>query len=480
MLSKEVPSSITAIEDKLDYWKRFSALERGRNQVLKMAATGRPLKETLQRLCTEARLYNPEMFCSVLLLNADHGTLHPIADDGLPAFYCEALDGVKIGQGVGSCGSAAFAKKRVIVDDIGTHPYWVQYKDLAQSAGLQACWSEPILGENGRCFGTFAMYYATPTSPSDEDIKFIEMSANLAAVVFENVENRQQLESANHELTQTLDERSQKLAVTIKELELALKEQGQAHSQHVNQEKNDTTRSLVVGLAHEFNTPVGIAVTSMSSARDIVDKLAKSLDGKEPLSRKAVIDTLNNVSAMLTLGENNLARTTDLINRFKSINVEEFDKSQTHFNILVYFNELKDLLKGLLKDHHMDIDVESHDVFLAKHGLTQILLQLIDNSIIHGFENMEQGVITVHARVVNDQLIINYQDNGCGITQDMEDKIFDPFFAGKKGQQSIGLGLNVASNIVQSLYHGQFCAQRAPVGARFEIMIPLVPIRIDK
>lgn len=473
MLPSGIPSNLSPIEDKLDYWKRYSELEQGRNQVLKMAATGHPLQDTLQRLCSESRLYNPDMFCSVLRLDEENATLHPIADDGLPQFYCDALEGVKIGQGVGSCGSAAFAKKRVIVEDIGSHPYWVQYKDLAQSAGLEACWSEPILGENGRCFGTFAMYYATPKAPSDEDIKFIEMSANLAAVVFENHENRQRLESANRELMQTLDERSQKLAVTIKELEMALKEQGYAHSQQVNQEKNDTTRSLVVGLAHEFNTPVGIAVTSMTSARDLVDKLVKSMAGKEPLSRKAVIDSLNNVSAMLTLGENSLGRTTELISRFKAINVEEFDKSQSTFNIMAYFNELKSMLKGLLKCHQLNIDVESHEVCLAKHGLTQILLQLIDNSITHGFEAMEQGVITIHVRVVNDELVINYQDNGCGIPESMKDKIFDPFFVGKKGQQSIGLGLNVASNIVSSLYHGKFCAQRAPVGARFEIMIPL-------
>ncbi len=127
---------------------------------------------------------NPNMMCSVLLLNEEQSTLHPIASASLPEDYCAALDGVTIGLGVGSCGTAAFQKQRVVVEDINTHPYWAQYKALALGAGLQACWSEPIIGSKGKVFGTFAMYYAQPRSPIEGDIRFIETSANLAAEYF--------------------------------------------------------------------------------------------------------------------------------------------------------------------------------------------------------------------------------------------------------------------------------------------------------
>ena len=144
-------------KEGISYWKLASALEEGRNQVLRLVARNKKLELILNTLCQKAQIYNPEMLCSILRLNNDTKTLHPIASVSLPDFYCQALDGVSIGAGVGSCGTAAFTKNRVIVEDINTHPYWNQYKNLALEAGLQACWSEPIIGADGIVFGTFAM-----------------------------------------------------------------------------------------------------------------------------------------------------------------------------------------------------------------------------------------------------------------------------------------------------------------------------------
>lgn len=98
------------------------------------------------------------------------------------------------------------SKKRVIVDSINTPPYWNQYKDLALSANLQAFWSEPIIGENGIVQGTFAIYYSNPGKPREEGLSFFKLSANLAAVVFENDLNRAKLLEANSLLNQTVNE----------------------------------------------------------------------------------------------------------------------------------------------------------------------------------------------------------------------------------------------------------------------------------
>ena len=93
---------------------------------------------------------NTEMRCSVLLLDDAGKRLLIGAAPSLPNFYNEAIDGVEIGDGVGSCGTAAFTNKRVIVEDIQNHPYWTTYKELADSAGLRACWSEPICSTQGK------------------------------------------------------------------------------------------------------------------------------------------------------------------------------------------------------------------------------------------------------------------------------------------------------------------------------------------
>jgi GAF domain-containing protein len=211
-------AQVTSIKD----WKRENKLEAGRNEVLREAARGADLSKILNLLCEKSEEYNPDMKSSVLLLNEENSTLHPMASVSLPDAYCQALDGVTIGIGVGSCGTAAFSKERVIVEDINTHPYWAQYKELALGAGLQACWSEPIIGADGKVFGTFAMYYETPKKPTHDDINFIETSANLAAVVFESGLARQKLVDANAKLNQTVDERNQQLQEANKELSIYL------------------------------------------------------------------------------------------------------------------------------------------------------------------------------------------------------------------------------------------------------------------
>jgi diguanylate cyclase (GGDEF)-like protein/PAS domain S-box-containing protein len=111
--------------------------------------------------------------------------LHKGAASSLPAFYNAAIDGVAIGEGVGSCGTAAFTVKRVIVEDIANHPYWVDYRELAAKAGLGACWSQPILCSAGQVLGTFAIYHHEVHSPSEADLHLIEQTAHLASIAIE-------------------------------------------------------------------------------------------------------------------------------------------------------------------------------------------------------------------------------------------------------------------------------------------------------
>ena len=95
------------------YWQLHSQLESGRAEVLRKVAEGAELAEVLNLLCAKAEDYNPLMMCSVLRLNAEESTLHPCASGSLPDSYCAALDGVRIGKGVGSCGTAAFQRQQV-------------------------------------------------------------------------------------------------------------------------------------------------------------------------------------------------------------------------------------------------------------------------------------------------------------------------------------------------------------------------------
>jgi len=171
-----------------DITKHWQSEQRNlvRDKLLKMVATAAPIDETLTALIQQIETESKDAICSVVLLDKDSKCLYnPIAPN-LPDFYNNAIDGVKIGVGVGSCGTAAYLGTRVIVDNISTHEYWKDYHQLAEQAGLQSCWSEPIISSSDEVLGTFAIYHAYPCGPSPAEIESITFAANLASIAIEN------------------------------------------------------------------------------------------------------------------------------------------------------------------------------------------------------------------------------------------------------------------------------------------------------
>ena len=155
-----------------------------------------PLAQVLQDFVLKMEGAMPGALCSVLLLDSEGRHLTLGAAPHLPDFYNAAIDGVAIGSHVGSCGTAAFTGQRVVVGDIATHPYWAEFKDLAQQAGLAACWSEPILSGDNRVLGTFAIYHATPVLPTPHELALIAMAARLTALAIERKRAETQLQLA--------------------------------------------------------------------------------------------------------------------------------------------------------------------------------------------------------------------------------------------------------------------------------------------
>ena len=172
--------------------KRTELLIASHNKVLELVAKGAPLSEILETLCRSVEELAPGVLCSVLLLEGDklrHG-----AAPSLPQDYNRQIDGLTIGPTVGSCGTAAFLKKPVIVSDTLTDPLWADFRDLAQKYGLRACWSTPIVSQQSEVLGTFAMYYREPRSPSTYELQLIEQTTHLATLVLE----RQRVTEALH------------------------------------------------------------------------------------------------------------------------------------------------------------------------------------------------------------------------------------------------------------------------------------------
>jgi len=170
--------------------------QAGRNKVLEQLAKGDSLDNILHCIAMDVERQQPQMLCSILLLDADKQCLHNGASPSLPAFYIDAIDGVIIGDGVGSCGTAAYKKETVIIEDILTHPFWQDINELLVKTNLRACWSEPIISSQNTVLGTFANYYRNPRVPDREELLFIQRAAQLCSIAIEWKNNESELRIA--------------------------------------------------------------------------------------------------------------------------------------------------------------------------------------------------------------------------------------------------------------------------------------------
>ncbi|SCG64146.1 GAF domain-containing protein [Micromonospora humi] len=163
--------------------QRLLAEHRG---LVEQIARQAPLTDVLDGMarCIE-RLAPEEVLVSVLLADPDGRRLRHGAAPSLPDFYNQAIDGIATGEGVGSCGTAAHRREAVIVTEIATDPFWTDFRDLAERAGLGACWSTPILGRDGGLLGTFAMYHRSPRVPRDADLALARVFTDTAALAIE-------------------------------------------------------------------------------------------------------------------------------------------------------------------------------------------------------------------------------------------------------------------------------------------------------
>lgn len=174
---------------------RHTQLLAAQLELLTGMVAGHTLAQALESLLRVVeRVSTGGLLASVLLLDESGKHLLHGAAPSLPASYNAAIHGVEIGPSVGSCGTAAYRRSQVIVEDINTDPLWTDYRELALSAGLQACWSTPIVGVGGRVLGTFAMYYPTPSKPSPSDLALIDVLVRTVATAIERSQLDEQRE----------------------------------------------------------------------------------------------------------------------------------------------------------------------------------------------------------------------------------------------------------------------------------------------
>lgn len=259
------------------------------------------------------------------------------------------------------------------------------------------------------------------------------------------------------------------------ELEVALETLKQTQKQLIHSEKMAALGGLVAGVAHEVNTPVGVSVTAASYLDEKNNEIIKLFE-EGRLKKVEMEKYINTTMETLKILNINLARASNLVRSFKQIAVDQSLEEKRSIVIKDYVSEVLLSLNPKLKKTKHKIVVNCEDNIKIKTspgGLSQIITNLVVNSLVHAFEENEEGTMTIDVLRENREIVIVYSDNGRGINENDIKKIYEPFFTTKRGNGGTGLGLNIVYNIVTNEYKGNIKCKSTPgIGTSFTIRIP--------
>ena len=279
--------------------------------------------------------------------------------------------------------------------------------------------------------------------------------------------------SEKRELAMKLQERNHALNASNAELEQMLVSLKEAQEKLIESEKMASLGSLVAGVAHEINTPVGVGLMGITQFKEDIDAVTKRYNNRE-LTPDDFEDFLTDANELCELVRANLDRTAQLVKGFKQIAVDQTSEEDREVNLYHYISEVVASLNSVLKKSQASVTFTCPDnilVIMNPGLLYQVLSNLIMNSINHGFRDKPEGHILIDVEDTSDTLFsLNYRDNGSGISAEHLPQIFNPFFTTNRANGGTGLGLNVTYNIITSALGGSIEC-RSDCGEGVEFMI---------
>ncbi|MCZ8531355.1 ATP-binding protein [Alteromonas sp. PRIM-21] len=317
-------------------------------------------------------------------------------------------------------------------------------------------------------------------------IKELDILADAVNVLLlrmqEYMQKQRQAEEQHRKLNASLEDmvshRTTALKDANQELIQTLEKLHQFQRQIVQNEKMASLGDMVAGVAHEVNTPIGLGVTASTMMLDRLAVIQKDFENKT-LKASAMKRFLEESNENLNIIYRNLNRAAELISSFKQVAVDQTSESSRSFCVVQLVNEILLSLQPRLKKlkHNINVNCDPTLSVETKAGpINQILINLIMNSVIHGFESMDKGTIDISAELVSsDKLKLVYTDNGKGISPEIRKRIFDPFVTTKRGQGGSGLGMHLVYNLVTQALNGSISiTSEEGNGVEFVIIFPVV------
>ena len=413
-----VPFGLANVTDLTDR-QRAEKLEFYRHRVLQRIVDGAALEDVLESITLGIETLDPSAACSILLLDPEGKRLLKGAAPHLPDFYNAAIHGLEIGEGQGSCGTAAFTGKRVIVEDIQTHPYWTQFRLVAEKAGLRSCWSEPILDSAQKVVGTFAVYHDRVATPSETDIQLIVQASTLASIAIERKRAEVALEGYRDHLEDLVETRTAELADAKKLAEVA----------------SQSKSAFLANMSHEIRTP-------MNAIIGLTHLLKRENPTPQQRQRLEKIDGA---------GRHLLSLIDDILDLSK-IEADKLNLESDEFHLSALLDNVSSIISDQARKKGLTIEVDHHSVPDWLRGDSTRLRQALLNFAGNAVKFTNKGKIILRAVLLeetDDHLLVRFEvvDTGIGIAEDKRQLLFQSFEQGdvtttrKYGGTGLGLAI---------------------------------------
>lgn len=294
---------------------------------------------------------------------------------------------------------------------------------------------------------------------------------------------RIQNEAKNTELNNLVKLRTEEIEKAKQELEQALSHLNNTQKELIQSEKMAALGQLVAGVAHEVNTPLGLAYTLNTHYREQIDKVTQLIEDKR-LTQSHLKTFMENSDEINRLIDQNLQRAAKLIQSFKQVAVDQNHDEVRNVNLAIFTQEIISSIRHVFKNDLITLqqEIDSNiEIKTYPGALSQVLSNLILNAKKHAFDQPRESSNKPYIKITglqvdNNSIMIKVEDNGQGIATENLDKIFDPFFTTKRNQGGTGLGLNIVYNLVSSKLNGEItCQSKVNQGTSF--MLKIKPVK---